>query len=232
LLLGAARRVPVATLIAALLASVHCGPSSPPPVEPPTDASPESDASPQADARDGSLESGELLVLPAQYTGQGMPLRMLSDGDPVDLVQPPQGGHVVFIGAKVQNCPSDVVDLMVRFRRPESGAIIQQERRTVAMEVIADEPEFMRPKDSPSQVGQPALCPDYESEDVLGQELTLEVEVSPLYVALPVKATATRLVVPTCDRAVDRALCVCECTANYVLGRCPVTKDPPDAGVI
>jgi hypothetical protein len=175
-------------------------------------------------------DGGPVVVLPAQYTGQGMPLRMLQDGDPVDLVQPPQGGHVIFIGAKVQGCPSDVVELLVRFRRAEGGAIIQEEKRTVAMEAVPGEPDTMRPKDSPSQVGQPALCPDYDSEDVLGQEMTLEVEVRPLYVEPPVLATARRRVVPTCDRALDQKLCKCECTANYVLGRCPVVRGSLDAG--
>jgi hypothetical protein len=170
-----------------------------------------SDAADVADAAD-------LVVLPGQFTGENMPLRMLSDGDPVDLVEPPQGGHVVFIGPKVQNLTTDAIDLRVRFRRP-GGAIIQEERRTVLM--VPAEPGFMQPDlRSQSQVGQPALCPDYDREDILGQELVLEVEVLPLFALHAVTVVAKRRVVPTCDRASDVTLCKCECTADYVLGRC------------
>src|SRR5439155_20403938 len=55
------------------------------------------ETSPEADASDPSA----LVVFPAQFTEQSMPMRMLGDGDPVDLWNAPQGGHVVLFGAKV-----------------------------------------------------------------------------------------------------------------------------------
>ena len=112
-------------------------------------------------------------------------------------------------------------EILVRFRREATGAIIQEEKRTIVMVPVPDEPGVMQPDlRSQSQVGQPALCPDYEHEDVVGKELILEVEIRPLYVEPSVKAVGTRRVVPTCDRADDQSQCRCECSADYVLGRC------------
>jgi hypothetical protein len=206
-----------------LLIAPSCGPRSP--VHEPVDAG--------TDGSVGPFDGGPVLVLPGQFTGENEALRMLSDGDPVDLVQPPQGGHVIFIGAKVQNLAPeiDTVDLSVRFRRLGSGSIIQEERRTIVMRPVDGEPGWKQPDlRSRSQFGQPALCPDYDHEDIVGTELTLEVEVTPIYVLSPVTSGGVRRVVATCDRALDEALCLCECTANYVLGRCPVKRGDLDAG--
>ncbi len=182
----------------------------------PVDAGPDlEDSASEADADDG------LVVLPAQFTEERMPMRMLGPGDSVDLWNAPQGGHVVLLGAKVKNMTSDTATLKVRFRRPDTGLIVAEEGRTVKMVPVPDEPGVMQPDiRSRSQVTNVPLCPSYDHIGVVDQSFNVEVIVTALYTDPVQSATTTLEVVARCSTPDDEAFCRCECAADYFLGKC------------
>jgi hypothetical protein len=161
-----------------------------------------------------------LIVHPAEFTEESMPLRLLNDGDDLHLWKAPQGGHVVLVAAQVEHMTSDTATLKVRMRRP-AGIVVAEESRTVAMVHVPDHPELMQPDiRSRSQVAHVPLCPDYDAEDIVDQPLDVDITVLALYTDPPLSGTTTYRLVPTCSAAVDPALCRCECQGGYVLGRC------------
>ncbi len=126
-------------------------------------------------ASEADADSG-LVILPAQFTQEAMPMRMLGAGDPVDLWNAPQGGHVILLGAKVKNLTSDTATLKVRFRRPDTGLIVNDEGRTVKMVPVPDEPGVMQPDiRSRSQVSNVALCPSYGPMGIVDESFDMEV---------------------------------------------------------
>jgi len=160
---------------------------------------------------------------------------MLSDGDALHLWNAPQGGHVVLVAAKVENLTSNTATLKVRMRRP-GGIIVAEESRTVAMVQVPGEPGRMQPDiRSRSQVAHVPLCPDYDVEDIVGEPLEVDVEVTALYTDPPVSGKTTMHFTPSCD-ALDaqyQPLCRCECTGRYVLGRCApdaASREPAPEG--
>jgi hypothetical protein len=199
-----------------------------------TDASFEAsfDESAAPDAPEG-LE--DLIVLPAQFTEESMPMRMLADGDPVDLWNAPQGGHVVLFGAKVKNMTTDVATIKVRFRRPDTGLIVAEEGRSVKMVPVDGEPGTMQPDlRSRSQVANVPLCPSINF-GIVDQTFDVEVMVTALYTQPPQTGTANVTVVARCSTPSDEAFCRCDCGADYFLGKCNEFGDgggdgPPPRG--
>jgi hypothetical protein len=169
---------------------------------------------------------GVLLVHPAQFTEEGAPMRMLADDGALELWAAPQGGHVVLIGAKVQKLPGDVAILRVRVRHPATNLIIAEEARSVKMVPVPGEPDMMQPDiRTRSQVAHVPLCPDYDAFDIVDRPMSVTVQV----MAPPVDPThvgeTTLTLLPTCVAAASEEHCRCECTANYVLGKCPKNRD-------
>jgi hypothetical protein len=163
-----------------------------------------------------------LVVLPAEFTEESMPLRMLNDGDPLHLWKAPQGGHVVLVAAKVENLTSNTATLKVRMRRP-GGIVIAEESRTVAMVPVPGEPKRMQPDiRSRSQAAHVPLCPDYDIDDIVDQPLEVDIEVTALYTDPPASGKTTLRLTPVCGAIdpQDEPLCRCECQGRYVLGRC------------
>jgi hypothetical protein len=164
-----------------------------------------------------------LVVFPAQFVEVNTPLRMLSDGDPIDLWAAPQGGRVVLVAAKVRNLEGDTVILRVRARYPDTPFIVAEEGRSVKMVPVPGEPGTMQPDlETRTQVAHLPLCPDYDPMDIVNR---------PLEFALTVTSTATDAASqsggvtlrlnPTCLPGSDQLFCQCECSANYTLGKCP-----------
>jgi hypothetical protein len=175
----------------------------------------------QLDAGSEADASGALVILPAQFTEEQMPMRMLGAGDPVDLWNAPQGGHVVLLGAKVKNLTSDTATLKVRFRRPDTGLIVAEEGRTVKMVPVPDEPGVMQPDlRSRSQVSNVPLCPSYDHIGIVDESFDMEVMVTALYTDPVESGTTTLRVVASCSTPSDEAFCRCECEADYFLGKC------------
>lgn len=162
-----------------------------------------------------------LDVLPADFVAEDQPMKMLSEGDPIQLVAAPQGGHVIHIGARVRGLGSDTVNIRTRLRDPATNAIQTEEARDIVMRPVPGQPEWMEPDlRSVSQVTHIPACPNYDDVTLLDTLWKLEVVVDEL--EGPGLGSATVGVKPACQQA-DQALaamCKCECAPSYVLGKC------------
>jgi hypothetical protein len=171
-----------------------------------------------------------LVVIPAAFTEENAPMRILEPGDAIELIRPPQGGHVVLLAAQVRNMNTNAATIRVRMRRPDTGFIVAEEKRTVAMVPVPGEAATMQPDlRSRSQVSHVPLCPDYDAIDIDGQPLDVEVQVTALYTDPPKIGSARLGLVPTCRQTTpgELALCRCECEANYTLGKCLTDAEAP-----
>ena len=140
---------------------IGCGAAPTDPSSRPEDAgpSPHDATAIEAAGEDAKLEtatSGEdapawddatdaLVVIPAAFTEENAPMRMLQSGDAIDLHQPPQGGQVVLLAAQVRNMSTRAATILVRMRRPETGFIVAEEKRTVAMVPVPEKPRPCSP---------------------------------------------------------------------------------------
>jgi hypothetical protein len=185
---------------------------------------------PGQDAQFSDDATVALVVVPAEFTDVNAPMRILQAGDHVDLVRAPQGGHISMLAAQVRNMSTDAATIRVRMRRPDTGFIVAEEKRTVAMVPVPGQSGTMQPDlRSRSQVAHVPLCPDYDPVDIHRQPLDAEIEVIALYTEPPRVGTARLRLVPSCRQTIseDEALCRCECEANYTLGKCATDAGRP-----
>jgi hypothetical protein len=163
-----------------------------------------------------------LVILPAQYTEENQPLRMLKEGDPIDLWPAPQGGHVVLVGAKLKHFAGEMAILRVRVRYPGTAFIIAEEARSVKFVPVPGEPDTKQPElATRTQVAHVPLCPDYDSEDMVDRPLEFSLQVTEPPADEPTVQTTLHLS-PSCRASAEgESFCRCECSANYVLGKCP-----------
>ena len=168
----------------------------------------------------GGGTGGPIAVTPAMYRVDKT-LVDVADGDEISLEFPPQGGHVLFVGARVRGLEDDLAELRGRLRNPDDDTIIAEEGRTVAFDPSPDDPGLKIPDlRNYANVANVAVCPSYTGLDHSGRSFILEVTVTGT--SSNQIGSATRLVVPTCQQAdpTERQYCVCDCAANYFLGKC------------
>jgi hypothetical protein len=182
----------------------------------------DSDGAPGS-AADGDDAPRALVILPAQFVEEDMPMRMLGEGDPIDLWAAPQGGHVVLVAAKVKYFQGDTAILRVRVRYPDTPFIVAEEARTMKMVPVPGEPDTMQPDlHTRTQVAHVPLCPDYDPMDIVNRPLEFVVQVTSSTGEVRQSGDATLQLYPSCAASVaGKAFCQCECSANYVLGKCP-----------
>lgn len=136
----------------------------------------------------------------------------LSDGGEVHLWRPLQGGHVLYVGARVTGLCTDAVMVTGRILDPQTGEALSQETRRGFGLVDAGDGTATSPPDDLGAVANVALCPPpVDGLDVHGRAFRLEVEVSDADGRV---ARGALTVTPTCGQAdeLDRRACVCECT--------------------
>ncbi len=161
-----------------------------------------------------------LEVVPCEYL-TSMRMVDLMDGDPVSLEFPPQGGHVLFIGARARNLDDSVATLRARLRSVADNSIFAEEARTVTFDPSPDDPALKIPDlRTYSNVSNVPVCPSYSAVDLYDHPFTLEVIITESRTGR--EGSATRTVKPSCKQTDAAALraCKCECEANYVLGKC------------
>lgn len=149
-------------------------------------------------------------------------------GGAVPLIQAPQGGKVLFVGAKAKNLDGCPVRLLASLRDPCSNSLLALEQRDVVMKVGAD--GWLEPEDPAQISGYSNLpaCPRSALErNVDGTEYRLRVE---LQDRSGRTAEATVNVIPACSQPGLVEQCTCECSATYVLGE-TCTGDRPDSGL-
>jgi hypothetical protein len=164
--------------------------------------------------------AGDILVTPTEYDAVAMTQTALADGDPIDLVNPPQGGFVLFVGAIVRNLSQTTVALHAALQDP-SGTTLAEDSRTVSFVASPGDPgAFVPDLRSFTGVANVAVCPNASSTDRYNQPFQLEVDVTEA--ATGRRGSATVGVTPSCRQTdtVKLTLCYCECSANFMVGKC------------
>jgi hypothetical protein len=188
------------------------------------------DAGTAEDGSELSDATDALEVIFAEFTEENAPMRLLHRDDAIDLIRAPQGGHVALLGAQIRNVSTTAAILRVRMRRPDTGFIVAEEKRTVAMIPVPGNAGTLEPDlRSRSQVAHVPLCPDYDAIDVVDRPLDVEIQVTALYTDPPRIGSARLQLVPACRQTTpeEHALCRCECEANYALGKCATDARAP-----
>jgi hypothetical protein len=159
----------------------------------------------------------EVIALDPTYVSHPV-----ADGDTVSVLFPPQGGRVIFAGARVTNL-SPCVQLSGALRDPVSNQV-RFENRTVHLEPQADGWAASVDADISTFSNIP-VCPNqWSSQDVFDQDYQLTLQV----VDREERSVARTLTVrPACNEPGFADECLCLCKQGYQLGEaCPV----PDAG--
>lgn len=164
-----------------------------------------------------SKSEPELFVV--GRTLEGAAVELATDGAEVDLTFPVQGGHVLFIGARVKNLLACRAELAAKLVDPTNGHVAAEERRQVAFTQAAGNGYGASDVADTAELANLPACPDFLDRDIVGQSWRLELQVTD---SAGRTASATRQVVPVCRQssAQDRAICTCECRGGYSFGKC------------
>lgn len=193
-------------LLVLFLSAAACGGPGPPPMIGPA-------------GRD--MDGAPIEVVPAMYLRQSMMLREVHDGDPIDLELPPQGGHVLFVGARLRNVREQTVRLQGRLLDDKTGAEVAQDARSVTLMPAPDDPTLWVPDlRSYATVANIPVCPAKSAVDLYDRPFLLEVVVTELSSGR--SGSVRRRAVPSCRQPEMQMLklCQCECAANYAVGKC------------
>jgi hypothetical protein len=148
-------------------------------------------------------------------TADGMTVSA-SDMATIPLIQPPQGGKVLFVGARARNVDGCGLTLATALVDPGTGAVVSLERRPVTLEPTGD--GWMRPK-RPTEASNYSNLPACPRADI---DRSIEGEVYELRVSISDsagrKAQTSIRVIPTCGEPELAELCHCECSKDYRLG--------------
>jgi hypothetical protein len=164
---------------------------------------------------DASL-APELAILVRNLDGTFAELT--GDGMPIDLTFPIQGGHVLFVGARIKNLGACSDALSATLRDPMTQQILAFENRSVDFPLAASGGGTPELTDVSSLANVPA-CPDTAARDVVDTDWVLEVAVTDKQKRV---ARSSKTVRPRCSQPdpAARAMCECECRGDYFLGKC------------
>jgi hypothetical protein len=144
------------------------------------------------------------------------------DGGTVPLVQPPQGGRVVFVGARVTNMNGCGVQLTGALR-DETSLQVRVDMRTVNLVSTGNGWGATGTgvlSGSISSFANVPVCPNqWSTTDVDGHRYQLEVDVVD---RAGRTARAVLEVTPYCSEPASAAYCACTCAAGYSGQPCPV----------
>lgn len=147
------------------------------------------------------------------------------DGDPVDLTLPVQGGHILFVTARLMNFEKQGVVLLGEVRNPDTGVVVASDERRVDLSVAVADGYGQPDLALTSNATNIAVCPNYLSRDMLGREWLVDLTATDSR-KIPLKIT--HRVVPSC-RQTDpdmRSGCQCECLGCFALGKCAAGAQP------
>lgn len=134
----------------------------------------------------------------------------------VPLIQPPQGGKVIFVGVRAKNLNGCGLTLATALCEPDSGEVVSLERRPVTLEPTGDgwmAPQ--RPTEASNYSNLPA-CPRADlARPIEGEVYELRVSVTDVGGR---RAERTLRVVPMCGESDRLELCQCECSKDFRLG--------------
>lgn len=159
--------------------------------------------------------------------GQSQTFREVRDGDALPLMPPPQGGYVLYVGAKMRNMDACGIEQGGTLREPASGNQFGFDARTANM-LLGSDGWGIPDVTSNADVSNVNACPDYGPTPVHGTSWPLELTLKDKGGR---KVTVKHRVVPTCmhQNPLLQRDCVCTCSANYFLGKC--SPDNADGGM-
>jgi hypothetical protein len=143
-------------------------------------------------------------------------LRTAAEMEEIPLLQPPQGGKVLFIGVRARNAEGCTLTITTALVDRESGAVVALERRPILLE--PDSRGWIQP-------AQPEAIINYSNLPACPRaslDRSIEGEIYHLRVAVEDRrerrAEATLRIVPRCGEPELSSRCQCECSRDYVLG--------------
>lgn len=142
----------------------------------------------------------------------------LHDGDPIDILTPPQGGIVAFVGLRATNLSPCGVRVSGAIRDSGPGHLVRVDLRSVTLHEDGTGWAAPLPQDF-SSVSNIPLCHNvWSSRDLYGVPYVLELEL--LDADRRSLAQKTLTVTPRCADADARDLaeCLCICKQGYHLG--------------
>src|SRR5262249_38922707 len=78
------------------------------------------------------MDLGAITVVPTEYNASNATQAVL--GPTLDLVRPPQGGYVVFVGARVTGFAATTAVELTGNLRDSNGVVISTDARTVTLQ--------------------------------------------------------------------------------------------------
>jgi hypothetical protein len=147
-------------------------------------------------------------------------------GASIQLVQPPQGGKMLFVGVRARNLDGCPLQITAALRDQCDDTVVSLERRPVVLEddgsgwgVPVDPIELNNYSNLPA-------CPRAGNiRNIQGEPYLLRVRAED---KAGREASAELMVTPVCGEP-DRELCECECDVRFVLGES--CDGPTDSGV-
>ena len=160
--------------------------------------------------------------MPAWYDPQGMRLFPIGDGDRIPLSFPPQGGFVLFVGARMRGLTDSSVELRTRVLDPATAELVTGDARDIDLVPDPETPGAVIPDlRSYTNVDNITACPLAWSADIRDRPYVLEAEVTE-YSTHRV-GRSRRTITPTCGAGNDvnhAALCRCLCETGFAPGKC------------
>jgi hypothetical protein len=138
----------------------------------------------------------------------------LEDGAEVDLVLPPQGGRVLFLGVRATNVDPCEAVLTGAMRDPETKQV-RFDTRTINLDDQGDGWGKSASADLASYANVPACHNTWTQLDVFGSPFTLELTLKD---RAGKQASRTITAIPRCAEPDNEAECRCICHGGYVLG--------------
>jgi hypothetical protein len=161
-------------------------------------------------------DSAKDIEVEAFYYGADETDHPIADGSNVDLVLPPQGGRVVFVGVRATNLDPCSATLTGALRDPDSN-LVRFDTRTINLQPDASMDGWGRsaPAELASYANVPVCHNTWLSKDIYGNAFTLEIT---LVDRDGKTITKTFTVTPSCAEPEYEAECLCICKGGYVLG--------------
>lgn len=139
----------------------------------------------------------------------------LEDGGVVDLILPPQGGRVLFIGVRATNVdPCEAV--LTGAMRDTDTQQVRFDTRTINLVADGDGWGKSATGDIASYANVPACHNTWTPKDIFGSDFQLEVVLKDRAGKEVQKTISAR---PSCAEPENEAECLCICQGGYVLGQ-------------
>lgn len=160
------------------------------------------------------------IVQFGQQNPDGSGFEAIAAGGAADLIQPVQGGHVIFVAARVRGVCADDLEIRGRLRDARTGNYLAEDRRTHIDLTLSPDGAFGEPAwDRISDLANVPVCPNFLGRDMAGPEYELELRIGKKTGPFAEGTIPITMACNASDPAMRR-LCECECGPDYEFGKC------------